>query len=107
MPPITSVSPDWYLFGVSPNSGPTAFDFLIRCGSSTAVLYVMATIGPTLGTVINCRQHGVRLVRGEVALCGGAALHKLAQSRAQQAVSIIRVSLLGSSPRQFRLKLMT
>src|SRR5215468_7610909 len=44
MPPITSVSPDWYLLGVNPNSGPAPFDFLIRCGSSTAVLYVIATI---------------------------------------------------------------
>jgi hypothetical protein len=32
---------------------PLPFDFLIRWESSTAVLYVMATIGPTLGTVIN------------------------------------------------------
>src|SRR5262252_267237 len=56
MPPITSVSPDWYLLGVNPNSGPAPFDFLIRCGSSTAVLYVIATIGPTPGAVINCRQ---------------------------------------------------
>jgi hypothetical protein len=38
MPPITSVSPDWYLLGVNPNNGPAPFDFLIRCGSSTAVL---------------------------------------------------------------------
>ena len=35
MPPVTSVSPDWYFFGVNPNKAPTALDFPIRVGSST------------------------------------------------------------------------
>jgi hypothetical protein len=35
---------------------PTAFDFAIRLGSSTADLKVTATTGPTPGTVISRRQ---------------------------------------------------
>jgi hypothetical protein len=56
IPPVTSFSPDWYFFGVSPNSAPTAFDLVIRLGSSTADLKVTATSGPTPGTVISFRQ---------------------------------------------------
>src|SRR5678815_2524112 len=56
IPPVMSFSPDWYFFGVSPNSAPTAFDFVMRRGSSTADLKVTATSGPTPGTVISFRQ---------------------------------------------------
>src|ERR1700693_1525046 len=56
IPPVTSVSPDWYFLGVSPKRAPAAFDFLIRCGSSTADLNVIATNAPTPGTVMNWRQ---------------------------------------------------
>src|SRR6187431_219953 len=38
IPPVTSFSPDWYFFGVSPNSAPAAFDFAMRLGSSIADL---------------------------------------------------------------------
>src|SRR5215813_3741271 len=38
IPPVTSVSPDWYRFGVNPKSGPAFLDFLIRPGSSSADL---------------------------------------------------------------------
>jgi hypothetical protein len=33
-----SFSPDWYFFGVSPNSAPAAFDFVMPLGSSIADL---------------------------------------------------------------------
>src|SRR3712207_5784542 len=54
--PVTSVSPDWYLRGVSPKCAPTALEELNRPGSSTADLNVIATRAPTPGTVIRRRQ---------------------------------------------------
>ena len=36
MRPVTSVSPDWYLFGVRPKCAPTAFEERNRPGSSIA-----------------------------------------------------------------------
>jgi hypothetical protein len=36
MPPVTSVSPDWYFLGVSPKCAPTARERANRAGSSTA-----------------------------------------------------------------------
>src|SRR5215217_4679718 len=56
IPPVTSVSPDWYRFGVSPKCAPTALAVRNRPGSSTAVLNVIATSAPTPGTVISRRQ---------------------------------------------------
>src|SRR5215471_14414683 len=50
MPPLTSLSPDWYFFGTNPNSAPIVFDLAIRPGSSIADLNVMATSGPDAGT---------------------------------------------------------
>jgi len=49
MPPLTSLSPDWYFLGTSPKSAPIVFDLAIRPGSSIADLNVMATNGPTPG----------------------------------------------------------
>src|SRR3954464_4079039 len=43
IPPITSVSPDWYRLGVSPKWAPTALEDRNRPGSSTAVLKVIDT----------------------------------------------------------------
>src|SRR5215471_6925612 len=45
--PLTSVSPDWYLFGVRPKCAPTVLDELNRPGSSTAALKLNATTAPT------------------------------------------------------------
>src|SRR4051794_38322246 len=56
IPPITSVSPDWYRLGVSPKWAPTALEDRNRPGSSTAVLKVIDTSAPTPGTVISRRQ---------------------------------------------------
>src|SRR5271166_6307045 len=56
IPPLTSLSPDWYFLGTSPNNAPTVFDLAIRSGLSIADLNVMATNGPTPGMVINRRQ---------------------------------------------------
>src|SRR4051794_35582608 len=56
IPPVTSVSPDWYRFGVSPKCAPTASAVRNRPGSSTAALNVIATSAPTPGTVISRRQ---------------------------------------------------
>src|SRR3954471_17636887 len=56
IPPVTSVSPDWYFFGVSPKCAPTARERRNRAGSSTAELKVTATRAPTPGTVISRRQ---------------------------------------------------
>src|SRR5262249_3044713 len=56
MPPLTSLSPDWYFFGTNPNSAPIVFDLAIRPGSSIADLNVMATSGPTPGLLISRRQ---------------------------------------------------
>src|SRR3954465_185331 len=35
MPPIRSISPDWWRRGVKPNTAPTALEFLKRAGTST------------------------------------------------------------------------
>src|ERR671912_1205717 len=56
IPPVTSVSPDWYFLGVRPKCAPTARDRPNRPGSSTAEVKVIATRAPTPGTVINRRQ---------------------------------------------------
>src|SRR4051795_12214266 len=56
MPPLTSVSPDWYLLGVSPKWAPTLRDLRNRAGSSTAEVKVTATSAPTPGTPISRRQ---------------------------------------------------
>src|SRR6266511_2432458 len=56
MPPVTSVSPDWYFFGVRPKCAPTALDDVNRAGSSMAEVKVRATMAPTPGTVISRRQ---------------------------------------------------
>src|SRR4051794_40537765 len=55
-PPVTSVSPDWYFFGVRPKWAPTARERRNRAGSSTADVNVIATRAPTPGTVITRRQ---------------------------------------------------
>ena len=54
--PVRSISPDWYFFGVRPKWAPTAFDLAKRSGRSMAERKVMATTGPTPGTVIS-RPH--------------------------------------------------
>src|SRR5689334_9565595 len=56
IPPVTSVSPDWYFFGVSPKCAPTARERRNRAGSSSAELKVTATSAPTPGTLISRRQ---------------------------------------------------
>src|SRR5215208_2882006 len=56
IPPVLSVSPDWYFFGVSPKCAPTARERWNRAGSSTAEVKVIATSGPTPGTPISRRQ---------------------------------------------------
>jgi hypothetical protein len=62
IPPVTSFSPDWYFFGVSPNSTPTAFDFVIRLGSSTADLKVTAwrtnALSPRRKATVMARPRG-------------------------------------------------
>src|SRR5262249_54438151 len=57
------------IFGVSPNSAPTAFDFAIRLGSAAADLKVTATTGPTPGTVISRRQTASSRTIASTALC--------------------------------------
>src|SRR6516225_6973793 len=54
--PLRSISPDWYLAQVNPNTAPTDLDFRKRAGTSTVARYVNATTGPTPGTVIR-RRH--------------------------------------------------
>ena len=56
IPPVTSVSPDWYFFGVRPKWAPTARDRRNRAGSSMAEVKVTATKAPTPGIVISRRQ---------------------------------------------------
>src|SRR5690349_22153110 len=56
IPPVTSVSPDWYFFGVRPKWAPTSREWRNRAGSSTAEVDVIATRAPTPGTVISRRQ---------------------------------------------------
>src|SRR3712207_105247 len=63
-PPVTSVSPDWYFFGVSPKCAPTALEEVKRAGSSTVAVKVTATSGPTPGTVIR-RRHTASSRRSE------------------------------------------
>lgn len=46
MPPIRSISPDWFLRGVSPKMAPTVLEFVNRAGTSTVALKVSATTGP-------------------------------------------------------------
>src|SRR5262249_10157000 len=69
IPPVTSFSPDWYFFGVSPNSAPAAFDFTIRWGSSIADLHVTATNGPTPRTVRSRRHTASPRTISSTALC--------------------------------------
>jgi hypothetical protein len=56
MPPIRSISPDWWRRGVKPNTAPTALEFLKRAGTSTVARNANATIGPTPGTLMRRRQ---------------------------------------------------
>src|SRR3954466_4897409 len=55
MRPVTSVSPDWCLRGVSPKCAPTLREDRKRAGSSIAAAKVSATIAPTPGVVISWR----------------------------------------------------
>src|SRR5271157_3878307 len=56
MAPGRSLSPDWCRDGVSPNTAPTALEFLKRAGTSMVTRKVSATTGPTPGIVIR-RRH--------------------------------------------------
>src|SRR3954449_1231057 len=56
IPPVTSVSPDWYPFGVSPKWAPTSRERRNRAGSSTAEAKVTATSGPTPGRTLISRR---------------------------------------------------
>ncbi|CAN2141304.1 hypothetical protein WWILAPA82_05750 [Wolbachia pipientis] len=56
MLPCRSTSPEEYCLGVNPIYAPTVSDFSNLCGLSIAALYVIATIIPTPGTVVNNLQ---------------------------------------------------
>jgi hypothetical protein len=56
MPPIRSISPDWWRRGVKPNAAPTVFELLKRLGTSIVARNVSATTGPTPGAVMSLRQ---------------------------------------------------
>ena len=45
--PVRSLSPDWYLQGVRPNTAPTYRELRKRAGTSTVARKVSATTGPT------------------------------------------------------------
>ena len=69
MRPSMSMVPDCHRRGVNPKCAPTVLDLAKRRGSSTPALKDKAAIGPTPGTVMNCRQTGSRRTMCTRCLC--------------------------------------
>lgn len=67
--PIRLLSPDSLSFGVNPRIGPTALEFLNRCGVSIVLTKARETTGPTPGTVISSRQISSWQVKSSTFLC--------------------------------------
>lgn len=59
MRPLRSISPDWYLRGVSPRCAAIARDRRKRCGASIVLTYPSTDSTPIPGTLISRRQVGV------------------------------------------------
>src|SRR4051794_5835614 len=69
IPPVTSVSPDWYLLGVSPKWAPTSRERRNRAGSSTAEAKVTAPSPPPPATLTSRRQTAPSRTTASTARC--------------------------------------